>query len=311
MKSESGLVVWAAIAANLAIAVTKFVAAGFTGSSAMTSEAIHSLVDTGNATLLLVGITLSRRPPDEQHPFGHGKELYFWSLIVAISIFSVGGGISVYEGILRVIDPTPIENPGWNYIVLGVAAVFEVTSFCFALRGFLRAKPPRLGIWQGVVRSKNPTIYTVLFEDSAALLGLGVAFVGIYASQLLQNPHLDGAASIGIGLVLLASGLFLAAESRGLLVGESAQPEQVREIERLATADPAVERIERPLTMHLGPEQVLLNLGVRFRRDLTLGAVEAAIDRLEQQIRARFPEVRQIFIEADSLTGNRDSPGGS
>lgn len=297
--------IFAAIAANFAIAITKFIAAFTTGSSAMLSEGIHSLVDTGNEFVLLYGIRRSQRPPDQNHPFGHGQELYFWTLIVAILIFAVGGGMSVYEGITNLIHPHAIENPTWNYVVLGLAIVFEGSSWMIAFKEFL----PSVGkqtLWQAVRSSKDPTIFTVLFEDSAALLGLVVAFLGIFFGHLWHNPYLDGTASIVIGIILAVVAILLAYESRGLLVGEGADPETVNHIRSLAMADPAVEAVFRVLTLHFGPHEVLLNLEIQFHRNLSAEAVAQAIDRLEASIRNHHPNIGNIFVEAESITGRRD-----
>jgi len=233
MAAESTRVIYAAIAANLVIAVTKFIAAGFTGSSAMLSEGIHSLVDTGNGGLMLLGVRRSRRPADAAHPFGYGKELYFWTLIVAIVIFAVGGGISAYEGLLHILSPKPIADPAWNYIVLGIAVVFEGYSFTVAFKAF-QAERGKLSIWQSIDQSKDPTTYTVLFEDSAALVGLVVALLGVFFAQFLDNPYFDGGASIVIGLILAAVAVLLAYESKDLLVGEALDPETLKDIRRLA-----------------------------------------------------------------------------
>jgi cation diffusion facilitator family transporter len=306
-SSSTRTVIVAAVCGNVAVAVTKFVAAFCTGSSAMLSEGIHSLVDTGNGLLLLWGIHRSRRPPDETHPFGHGLELYFWTLIVAILIFAVGGGVSVYEGVLRLLHPTPLEDPTWNYAVLGLATLFEGSAWFLAFKQFLAVKGDA-GLWQAVRRSKDPTTFMVLFEDSAALIGLAVAFVGIAFGHLLGTPYLDAAASVIIGLLLAAVAAVLAHETRGLLTGESADPRVVASIRALAEADPAVERVRRPLTMHLGPEQVLLALDVQFRPGLTAPDVEAAVDRLEAAIRARHPKVRHIYLEAEAITARAGRP---
>jgi len=225
--AESTKVIYAAIVANLAIAATKFTAAAFTGSSAMISEGIHSLVDTGNGGLMLLGVHQSRKPADDKHPFGYGKELYFWTLIVAIVIFAVGGGVSAYEGLLHVIHPKPFENPLLNYIVLGLAFVFEGYSFLIAYKMFQSEKGEQ-SIWESIETSKDPTTYTVLFEDTAALLGLVVAFVGVLLAHKLNNPHFDGAASIIIGIILAVVAVLLAYESKGLLVGEAVDPETLK-----------------------------------------------------------------------------------
>ncbi|MGN6733630.1 MAG: cation diffusion facilitator family transporter [Candidatus Binatia bacterium] len=300
MAAESTRVIYAAIVANLAIAVTKFIAAGFTGSSAMLSEGIHSLVDTGNGGLMLLGVRRSRRPPDTAHPFGYGKELYFWTLIVAIVIFAVGGGISAYEGILHILNPKPFTDPLWNYIVLGIAMVFEGYSFTVAFKAF-EAERGKLSIWQSIDQSKDPTTYTVLFEDSAALVGLVVAFIGVFLAQFFDNPYFDGAASIVIGLILAAVAVLLAYESKGLLVGEAVDPETLKDIRRLAESDPRVESVTNALTMYFGPHTILLAMDLSFRPNLSAIEVEESIDRLEENVRSRYPNVKHIFIESESL----------
>ena len=227
--ASSKFVIYAAIGANLAIAIMKFVAAALTGSSAMVSEGIHSLVDTGNGGLLLFGIHKSKQPADATHPFGYGKELYFWSLIVAVLIFGVGGGISIYEGIAHLLHPRPLEDPFWSYLVLGFAAVFEGLVFVIAFRAFQALKGEDESIWQAIKSSKDPTTFTVLFEDAAAMLGLIFAFVGIFLAYQFENPYLDGVASVCIGLLLAAVAVVLAYESKGLLVGEGTGPANFRE----------------------------------------------------------------------------------
>ena len=240
--SSSTVTIVAAIVGNFAIAVTKFVAAALTGSSAMLSEGIHSTVDTGNDLLLLLGMRLSKRPPNENHPFGYGSEVYFWSLIVGIMIFGVGGGISTYEGILHLKTPPEITSPITNYIVIGISVVFEGTTWVFALRTFLQVKGGA-SFWQEIRSSKDPTTFVVLFEDSAALLGLAFAFLGIYLGELWQMPRLDAVASILIGLLLAGASAILIFETRSLLIGESADPETVADIRKLAQSDPGVDRI--------------------------------------------------------------------
>jgi cation diffusion facilitator family transporter len=274
----------------------------------MLSEGIHSLVDTGNGLLLLLGIRLSRRPADATHPFGHGLELYFWTLIVAILIFGAGGGISIYEGILHMLHPQPVEDPFWNYVVLGAAVVFEGTSWGFALKEFLAAKGKRTA-WQTIRTTKDPTVFTVLFEDSAALLGLLVAAVGIFLAHRLEAPILDGAASVVIGLILCAAASLLAWETRGLILGESADAETIADVERLASSDPAVVRVARPLTMHLGPKQVILNLDIQFRSSLAIDELESAIDRLQKAIQSEYPEFKHIFLSVESIRCGPDQRG--
>ena len=300
---NSPVALYGAIAANLGIAAVKFVAAFFTGSSAMLSEGIHSLVDTGNQLLLLLGLKRSRRPADENHPFGHGKELYFWSLVVAIVLFGVGGGMSFYEGITHILHPSELTDPTWAYATLAVGLLFEGASWFIALRE-LRKVNGEVGLWKAVRASKDPAVFVVLVEDSAALAGLVIALVGIWLGHHYQNPTFDGAASVAIGVVLAVVAVFLALESRALLIGESTDPETVRAIQRLAEADPDVVRSGRPLTMHLGPNEVLLNLNLRFRPDMRAGEIPAVVDRLEQAIRAAHPEMTQIFIEAKALRGS-------
>jgi cation diffusion facilitator family transporter len=298
---SSTLVVLADIAGGLAVAVVKFVAAAMTGSSAMLAEGIHSLIDTGNGVLLWVGIKLSRRPADDEHPFGHGLELYFWSLIVAVFLFAVGGGMSVYEGIGHVLDPHPAESPTWNYVVLGCSAVFESVVLIISARDFRRRRRGR-GLWETIHTSKDPAGFTVLLENVAAVLGLVLAFLGVYLSRALQMPELDGVASILIGLVLAAVACVLVYESRSLLLGEGAGPQVLAEIRRLVESDPGVVGARRPLTMYFGPDQLLVALDVQFRPRLTSEEVEQTVDRIEAAIRRRLPQVRYIFLEAESIT---------
>jgi cation diffusion facilitator family transporter len=298
--SESRGVVYAATAANLGIALTKFFAAWMTGSSAMLSEAIHSVVDTSNQLLLLLGLKRSERPADEQFPFGYGKELYFWSLIVAILLFGAGGGMAVYEGVTHLTHPQPLADAFWAYVVLGASAVFEGISFTVAVRE-LRRKPGPAALWLRVHRSKDPSVFTVLLEDMAALLGLVTAFVGVLLSHLLNSPALDGIASIVIGLILGAAAVALAYESRGLLLGESASPETVASVREIAAKDPAVSSVCALLTMHMGPDEVLLNIEVILKSAISAQEQLAAIARIETAIRAKHPSMRRIFVEAHAL----------
>jgi cation diffusion facilitator family transporter len=300
--SERPITVYAAVGSNLAIAAAKFTAALITGSSAMLAEAIHSLVDTGNELLLLLGIRRSVQPADALHPFGYGKELYFWSLIVAILLFGLGGGMSIYEGISHLEHPAEIRDPTWNYVVLGVAFVAEGASWTIAIRKLLTGQRAGQSVWRTMRISKDPTVYTVVAEDSAALAGVLVAFLGVLLGHRLHNPYLDGIASIVIGFILVTVAGYLAMESRDLLVGESAGADIVEDIRALAEADPAVVQASRPLTMHFGPDRILLNLDIEFKPELTAEEVTAAVDRLEARIRAEHPSIRRIFIEAESLT---------
>lgn len=305
--ASSKFVIYAAIGANLAIAIMKFVAAALTGSSAMVSEGIHSLVDTGNGGLLLFGIHKSKQPADATHPFGYGKELYFWSLIVAVLIFGVGGGISIYEGIAHLLHPRPLEDPFWSYLVLGFAAVFEGLVFVVAFRAFQALKGEDESIWQAIKSSKDPTTFTVLFEDAAAMLGLIFAFVGIFLAHQFENPYLDGVASVCIGLLLAAVAVVLAYESKGLLVGEGTDPQTLEKIRKLAEADPGVKKMLMPLTMHFGPDTVLLTVDIEFHKRLSATEVEEAVDRLEKSIRTQYPNIKHIYIQAGAIrSGGRE-----
>ena len=299
MTGESKVAIYAAIVANFAIAITKFIAAFFSGSSAMLSEAIHSLVDTGNGALLLLGLRQSRKPPDDNHPFGHGKELYFWPLIVAILVFSLGGGMSVYEGITHIAHPHR-GDPTWSYVVLGLAFTFESVSAFLAFKAF-RKELKGAGVFKTIKRSKDPTTFTVVFEDSAALAGLIVAFLGILLGDLLENPYLDGIASIVIGVILATVAVFLAYETKGLLIGEGVDPETLASVRAIAAEDPAVQKVRKSLTMHFGPHEVLLTLDVEFKQHLSAKDIADAINRVEASIRAHHPEIHHIFIEAKAL----------
>lgn len=301
MAAESKRAIVAAIAGNAAIAAIKFVAAAMTGSSAMISEGIHSLVDTGNGGLLFHGLRRGARPADTAHPFGHGMEVYFWSLIVAVSIFGIGGGMSIYEGITHIRHPSNLENPLVNYIVLALAMVFESISFSVAWSGFRRHKRGKR-TFAAIHHGKDPSLFTVLFEDTAALLGLVAAFVGVLLSHLLDAPILDGVASVVIGAILVCAALWLAYESRSLLVGEAADPELVAAVRAIALADPAVRGLGAVLTMHLGPEEVLLNLEVQFAPHTSVEAIHQAVHRIEEHIREPFPQVNRIFIEVEVPT---------
>ena len=294
------LVIYVATCGNLAIAVMKFAAAAITGSAAMLSEGFHSLVDTGNELLLLLGLHRGKKPPDAHHPYGYGKELYFWSLIVAMVLFGVGGGVAIYVGILHLINPRPLEDPFWAYVVLGVAALLEGTTWAFALREML-ARKGNHSLWQSIRRSYDPSVFTVLFEDTAALIGLAAAFLGVYLGHQFANPYLDGAASIVIGATLSIVAWFLIRESKALLVGEAAKPEVVASIRELACNEPAVIKVDRVLTMVFGPDEVLLNLEAQFDPTLSVAEMSAAVCRLEESIRQRHPAIKKIFLDAAAM----------
>jgi cation diffusion facilitator family transporter len=295
-RQQSRKVVWAALAGNLAIALAKMVAAWLTGSSAMWSEAIHSLVDTGNQWLMLLGMRRASRPPSETHPFGHGLELYFWSFVVAILIFGLGAGVSVYQGIEKIMNPHAIRDVWVSYLVLGLSIPFEGGSWLFALRAFRRQKK-HLGWVQAIRASKDPTVFTVLFEDTAALIGLAVALAGITASALTGNPVFDGVASLVIGLILAATAALLANECRGLLTGEAVARPVRDDIHTRLLSQPEVRAVHRMLTMHFAPHDVLLTVSVAFEETLTIVQAQNAIARIEDEIRRVHPEMRRIFIE--------------
>jgi cation diffusion facilitator family transporter len=302
-------VVCAAIVANVVIAVFKFVAAAVTQSSAMAAEAVHSTVDTGNELLLLWGMKRSQRPADPLHPFGHGKALYFYSLLVAVYIFGMGGGWTIYQAISRLRHPISPEHVVWNYVVLAVAAVFEFYSWRISYRELQSRKDPDESTWDEIIGSKDPTIFTVFLEDSAGLTGAVLAFLGILGAQTLHRWYIDPAASILIGLLLAAVAVLLARESGALLLGERTNRARIARVKEIIRQDPAVEEVGDLLTMQLGPEQVLLNVDIRFQRGLDVRQLESAIDRIEKHIREKEPVIERIFIEADSLkTAAVDSP---
>lgn len=294
--SGSKTVIYAALAGNTAIAITKFVAAYFTGSSAMLSEGVHSLVDTGNGGLLLYGMARADRPADLTHPFGHGRELYFWSFVVAILVFALGAGISFYEGVIHMLDPEPIRNVSVTYVVLGLSILFEGFSWMVALKEF-RLSKGRFGYLEAVRRSKNPSVFTVLFEDTAALLGLVIALVGIFAAQMLDMPELDGLASVGIAIVLAMTAIFLARETKSLLMGEAADPEVQEHVLRIAAADPAVRRANGIVTVHLGPDQIVGGLSLEFEDATTATEIEACILRIEAAVKVALPQVVGLFVK--------------
>jgi cation diffusion facilitator family transporter len=299
MAAESKPVIIAALAGNCLIALTKFVAAAITGSSAMFSEGIHSVVDTGNQGLLLLGLRRAKRPPDEEFPFGHGKEIYFWGFIVAILIFAVGAGLSLYEGVRHIIHPHLVESFTINYIVLGLAVVFEGFAWAVAFRAFRKAKG-NLGYIEAIQVGKDPTMFIVLMEDSAAMAGILVAGAGLLAVQLTGIAVFDGLASILIGLILAATAAWLAYETKGLLIGESANRPVVRGIRHIVTAHDKVLHTNEVLTMHMGPEYILANISVDFRDSITAAGIEATISEIEARIREAFPAVKRVFIEAEA-----------
>lgn len=291
--------IYAALAGNGMIALTKFFASAYTGSSAMFSEAIHSVVDTGNQILLLYGIKRSERPADKTHPFGYGMEVYFWSFVVAILLFGLGSGVSIYEGISKIQNPHPVTNPFVNYIVIGFAIIFETIAFSVAYRELRKTKGSQ-SLIKAIRTSKDPTIFTVLFEDFAALLGLMVAGLAIYLGEVLNLPILDGIASVIIGLILALTASLLAFECKGLLCGEAANDQIVAGIEDIVKGETDVLYINEILTMHLGPQDILLNISLDFKDAMSSRNVQTTISELETSIKSKFPEIKRVFIEAQS-----------
>ena len=299
MSASSRKVIYAALVGNSLIAITKFAAASVTGSSAMLSEGIHSAVDSGNQLLLLYGLNRAKKPADKDFPFGYGKEIYFWSFVVAILIFAVGAGVSVYEGISHLSSHSEVGPPRLNYIVLAFAFVFEGAALWFAFTEFSKAKGQR-GYWQAIKHSKDPTLFVVLFEDSAAMLGIIVAFFGVWLTATTGNSMFDGLASILIGLILAGTAVLLAIETKGLLIGESADPEVVRGIRKLAMGFANILKVNEVLTMHVGPEYILVNLSIEFQDEATAVQLEQLIAKLDSSIKTQFPRVKRVFIEAES-----------
>jgi cation diffusion facilitator family transporter len=305
--------IYTAIGANLLVASAKFTAAFFTGSAAMAAEGIHTLVDAGNGGLVLLGKQLAAEPADAQHPFGHGKELYFWTLIVALLVFAAGGGVSLIEGIRHMIHPHAVEHAGWNYALLGIAGAAEGYALLVAVREF-EAAEGKGNLWGKIRATKDPSTFTVILEDSAATVGNIVAFLGIWLGGVLDLPILDGAASVFIGLLLTSVAVLLARESKGLLVGEGADGRVLESISRVAEKDAAVEHAGYPFTMYFGPHTALLTMNLKFRGGLSAAQIEEAVARIERQIRDAHPDIRHIYLEAGSLSASAgsmtpDTPG--
>ena len=306
MAGSSKVAIYGAIAANSAIAVCKFVAAFFTGSSAMLSEGIHSLVDTGNGVLLLFGIKLSKKPPDRNHPFGYGNEIFFWSFVVAILIFALGGGIAIYEGIRHILHPRQLENVHWNYVVLFLAMIFEGAALRVALKQFKTTRRGR-PFFQALKESKDSTTIAVVVEDSAALIGLAIALLSVFLGQVSGWVYFDGIGSVMIGLLLVSVAYFFAIECKALLVGEGLGEENIGIIESILEQDPRVANYRRPLSLYFGPEEVLVALDVHFIDDLSSDEIENTVDRIEEQVKTAVPKVNRIFIEAERI--RRTRPG--
>jgi cation diffusion facilitator family transporter len=307
---KANIVLYGALFANLGIAVAKFVAAAISGSSSMVSEGVHSLVDSGNQMLLLYGQAKATRPPDASHPFGYGRELYFWSFVVAILIFAIGSGVSLYEGWTHIAQPEPLRDPAINYIVLGVAFLLEGTSWTLAVRQFDAARGG-VGWWQAVRRSKDPTGFIVLFEDSAALVGLLVAAVGVYASHATGNSRFDGVASLVIGAILAVVAGLLAREAKGLLIGEAADPELTATIRDIVSRCPGIVAVNHVRTVHTAPDAIFVAISADFEDALTMGAGETLIEELERMLRDAVPQISSVYVRPEKAADAVIRPGWS
>jgi len=299
MATATKKVIYAAMLGNGLIAITKFIAATFTGSAAMVSEGIHSVVDTGNQVLLLYGMQQSKKPADEQFPFGHGKEVYFWSFVVAVLMFAIGAVVSINQGVHRLSDTSELINPYINYIVLAFAMIFEGVAWSLAFKEFKRTKGKTTGYIEAVKGGKDPALFLVLFEDSAAMLGLMVAFFGVLLGHVTGDPIFDGIASILIGVILGVTSGWLAYETKGLLIGESASKKVVQGIRALVSAQPGVVHVNEVLTMHMGPEYILVNLSVDFIDQASATELEDITANIDTKIKENYPYVKRVFIEAE------------
>jgi len=300
MAGHSNRAIYGALIANIAIAISKFIAAFFTGSSSMLSEGIHSLVDTGNGALLLFGIRQSHKPADDKHPFGYGNEVYFWSFIVAVLIFALGGGIALYEGIEHVLHPRELKYVVWNYVVLVMAIIFEGSALRVALKQFNKTRGNK-SLIKALKDSKDTSTAAIVIEDSAALLGLTIALLSVFLGQLTGIAIFDGIGSILIGLLLISVSLFFALECKSLLIGEGLLKEDVDKIIEVLAADKNITAYKRPLSLYFGPEEILLNLDVNFKDNLNSDEIEQAIDKIEKAIKKTLPSVNRIFIEAETI----------
>jgi cation diffusion facilitator family transporter len=301
-RISSRRVIYAAIVGDLLIWATKFVAAAATGSSAMFSEGVHSIVDTGNGLLLLYGLRRAAALPDREHPLGYGREIYFWSFVVAVLLFALGAGASLYQGVSQVLSPEPVQHVAVNYVVLGVSALFDGTTWWLALRNF-KGRKHYADLFEAIRKSKDPPSFMVLFEDSAALIGLLIAFASIYFSVSLHLPVLDGVGSILIGLVLAATASLLALETKSLLIGERADQGITDSIMQLAEQMQGVAHANGVLTVHLAPQQIVIALSLEFADELRTPEIEAKVIELEQRVRLLHPEVVALFVKPQSRAG--------
>lgn len=295
---KANIVLYGALFANLGIAAAKFFAAAISGSSSMLSEGVHSLVDSGNQLLLLYGQARAKQAPDDQHPFGYGRELYFWAFVVAILIFAVGAGISIYEGWTHIAAPEPLRDPTINYIVLAIAFLLEGASWTIAVRQF-DAGRNGLGWWQAIRRSKDPAGFIVLFEDSAALAGLVIAAAGVWLSHATGDARIDGVASILIGLILAAVAALLARESKELLIGEAADPARIAMIWRIVERRREISAVNHVRTIHTAPDSIFVAVSADFEDALTMGDGERLIEEIEAELKAASPEISSIYIRPE------------
>lgn len=298
MAGSSKKAIYAALIGNSLIAITKFGAAVYTGSAAMMSEGIHSLVDTGNQVLLLYGIKRASRPASDEFPFGHGKEIYFWCFVVAMLIFALGGAVSIYKGWQHITHPAEIGNLNINYIVLGFAMIFEAGALWVAFREFNASRGSQ-SITRAITHGKDPTLFVVVFEDSAAMLGLIIAMLGIFVYQITGNPLFDGLASIGIGIVLVLTALVLAIESKNLLIGESADPEIVAGMRRILNADEHITTVNEVATLHMGPDFIVVTVSADFIDRMSAEDLESTVTELTQKMKAIDSRIQRVFIEAE------------
>ncbi|MES3152321.1 cation diffusion facilitator family transporter [Sphingomonas faeni] len=311
-RIKDDIVLYGALAANLGIGVAKFVAAGMTGSSSMLTEGFHSVVDSGNQVLLLYGQKKAKRPADEAHPFGYGRELYFWAFVVAILIFAIGAGVSIFEGWRHIQEPEPLTSPTINYVVLAISFALEGSSWTIAVREFSKAKGD-MGWWDAIHRSKDPAGFIVLFEDSAALAGLVIAAIGVWASHAFNDPRIDGVASIAIGVILALVAVLLARESKGLLIGERADPAVIATIRKIVAAHPAIVSVNHVRTIHTAPESIFAAISADFDDSITMGAGETMIEAMETELRAAVPTLSSIYIRPEkrenaTLTATASTP---
>jgi len=303
---KSYLSIYSALVSNLLIAATKFLAGSVSNSSAMISEGIHSLVDTVNELLLLWGIKQSNKPGDVSRPFGNGRELFFWSFIVSMLIFGLGGGISIYQGIIHMLHPEALQDPFWNYVVLYTSLILEGISFYIAARAFNKLRNGQ-SWWQAIINSKDPADFLVLFEDGAAVAGLLIVICCVWLGHHYNASYLDGLASLLVGLLLVGVSLVLARESRSLLMGEGVTKKTRQRITAITEMDDAAEKLLRLFSMYVGPEEILLLMDVQFKATLKMPGIHEAIDRIRGSIQKEYPKVKYMIIQPDIKNESPDS----